>query len=151
MLVLNRLCYAALISIFFISIAEASPQPNQEIRANLAMSAFPEAKKTYYFDVPAANNILSNLMIRAAAGEAPWVQTLADLMEVGSHQPMYLVVGSANEGVARTAVSKALKRVKSERLDDLHLGLMGDVSSSEKLRKSVEATGAEFRVVPSVP
>lgn len=131
------------------ALAVASTKEASE-RAKLSASIWP-VSKSYYLEIPAANNPLSNLMIRAAVGQAPWVQELADLMEVGSRETIYLVVGSANDGVARAALAKAIGRVKSKRLDGLHLGLLGDVSRGEKLRESIEATGAEFRVAPSKP
>lgn len=87
----------------------SSPRkPSREVdgRDSLSAAIYPEAT-SYYFDIPAANNPVSNLIIRAAAEQATWVKELADLMVIGSRKPIYLVVGSANDGVARAAVAKA--------------------------------------------
>ena len=119
-------------------------------RAALAAKAFPAQQRFLYFDVPASDNGVSNLMMRAVIGEAAWMKQLTDTMARGASTPTYLVVGSRDNGVAYSAMKKALDSLKGKQLAQLHLVLVGDSRQAEQLRPAVESLGAEYRVLSSL-
>jgi hypothetical protein len=87
--------------------------------------------------------------MRAFIGKAQWMHQLTDVMARGAQSPTYLVVGSGNDSVAYSALSKALDSFKGRLLPQLHLALIGDPHQAEGLRPTVEALGAEYRVLSS--
>ncbi|GLQ52711.1 hypothetical protein GCM10010872_41600 [Dyella flava] len=117
----------------------------------LAAKAFPGHQEYLYIDVPAADNGVSNLMMRAVIGEAAWMEQLTDAMASGANAPIYLVVGGRDNGVAYSAVKKALNTFKGQQLPQLHLALIGDAGQAEQLRGAVEALGSEYCVLSLTP
>jgi hypothetical protein len=118
-------------------------------RATFAAKVFPEQKKFLYIDVPAADNGVSNLMMRAFMGDAISTKQLMSVMARGASTPTYVVVGSQDNGVAYSALKGALDGLKAESLPYLHLGLVGDPDQAEQLRPKIEALGSEYRVLAS--
>lgn len=118
-------------------------------RVALSAQAFPNQSKTIYIDVPSASNGVSNLMMRAFIGQAQWMRQLTDAMARGSEFPTYVVVGSESDGVAYSALAKAVGSFKGKQLPNLHLALIGNPLQGEQLRSAVEALGAEYRVLGS--
>jgi hypothetical protein len=88
-------------------------------------------------------------MMRAFIAQAPWMRQLTDVMARGAQSPTYVVVGSENNGVAYSALAKAVNSFKGKQLPNLHLALIGDPSQAEQLRSAAEALGAEYRVLAS--
>jgi hypothetical protein len=137
------LCLAA-----FSTVVQAV-RPDVQKRFALSAQAFPDQSKTLYIDVPSAGNGVSNALMRAFIGKAQWMHQLTDVMARGAQSPTYLVVGSGNDSVAYSALSKALDSFKGRLLPQLHLALIGDPRQAEGLRPTVEALGAEYRVLSS--
>lgn len=131
------------------NVRQTTDEPSK--RTALAATAFPEQRRYQYIDIPAADNGLSNLMVRAVIGEAAWMEQLTTAMARGANAPTYLVVGSHDNGVAYSAVKKALDTFKGKQLPQLHLALIGDTDQAERLRIAAEALGCDYRVLPLMP
>jgi hypothetical protein len=75
------------------------------------------------------------------------VRQLTNIMARGAQSPTYLVVGSESDSNAYAAVAKAVTALKGRSLPQLHLALIGEPQQAERLRSTVEALGAEYRVL----
>lgn len=143
-LIALMLCLAA-----FSTVVQAVRADDVQKRFALSAQAFPNQEKFLYIDVPSAGNGVSNALIRGLIGNAQWMHQLTDVMARGAQSPTYLVVGSGSDSVAYSALRKALDSFKGRLLPQLHVALIGDLRQAERLRPTVEALGAEYRVLSS--
>jgi hypothetical protein len=131
------------------NVSQATGEDETWKRTALSAQAFPGHERALYIDIPSASNSVSNLMVRAFIGNAPWLRQLTDIMAHGAQRPTYLVVGSQSDALAYSALSEALASFKGKSLPELHIALIGSPQKAEKLRPMVEKLGAEYRVLPS--
>jgi hypothetical protein len=136
----NCLACAALLSLSATAMGQA---PEAQDRTELT------SQKTFYIEVPAAGNPLSNWMIGAAVAKATWMQDLTRLMGMDADAPLTLVVTGKSDHVAQKALQAALESFEGRRLPYLSLTLIGDPRRGEKLRSQAEALGIRYQVQPS--
>jgi hypothetical protein len=142
-----RMFYALFISFVLVTTVWASDQDEAWKRMALSAQAFPNQAEALYIDIPVARSGVSNFMMRAFIGKASWMRQLTDLMARGANSPTYLVIGSQDNAVAYSALSKAFDSFKDGSLPELHLALIGSPEQAGRLRPAVEALGAEYRVL----
>ncbi|GAB2589974.1 hypothetical protein ISP15_17950 [Dyella jejuensis] len=116
-------------------------------RLALAAKAFPAQKNFLYVDVPAADNGVSNLMVRAFAGDSATTQHLTSIISRGAIAPTYVVVGSQSNGVAYSTVKAVLDGFKGKKLPYLHLALIGDSAQAGQLQPVADALHSEYLVL----
>jgi hypothetical protein len=150
---MKKLCLITIaIGLFALSVAAREVGPDETWkRTALSAQAFPGQKTTLYVEVPSADSAISNAMVRAFIGSSQSTRQITSIMARGAQSSTYLVVGSASDSVAYSALRSALNSFKGQALPQLHLALIGDPRQAEGLRSSVEALGAEYRVLSSPP
>lgn len=114
-----------------------------------APAAGSHAGRTFYMEMPAASNAISNALMGPAIGSSNAVKQLQGVMALGETEPLEVVAYGGNERLVLKSVEAALKSFQGKRLPHLTLGVVASAEKVEKLRPLAEPLGA--RVVVGKP